>query len=446
MGCLGLAFRDLVVETLRGLARPILKYHYHIKAVKKLILTTFWVLIVAANAAADGLINFLNSPGTLITLSSNGMSLGSMPGLLGQFKFELFVATTGATDPMQFVATGLMGTNISAPGRFIGGNNLTVHGVQPGLNGAILVRGWSSSLGSDYDSALSWWKSGAGGFLGESEIATPFLFGGDDGTGVIPTSTAFGGNVGIQHGFVLTTIPEPSVLALFGLLGGTILVLGRRPLLRAACLKQIVVAVCTVGFLTSSAFGGVGTINFINSFNTRVTLQTPWGQDLGPMPGYPAQFTFQLFIAPAGTTDTFQFVPTSIRGTNLSVAGRFTGGFNLGVPGVQAGESRSILVRGWSTALGDSYETALANWNWANGFLGQSPIASNFFFGGIDDYGSPIPPSPAFGGAFGIQSGFALVGVPEPSACALFASGIALLMMFGPRRRQTRIVNSHEPA
>ncbi len=195
---------------------------------KKLLLVAASAVAFITTARADGLIHFLNQSAKPITLSSNGIDLGLMPGVLGQYRFELFVAPTGTTDPFQFTPTGLQGTNITAAGRFIGGNNLVVPGVSPGLNGAILVRGWSTSLGNDYSTAFSLWSSGAGGFLGESEIATPFLYGGDSGNGVIPTSPAFGGVYGIQQGFTLSTVPEPSSMALAGLGAASLLIFRRR--------------------------------------------------------------------------------------------------------------------------------------------------------------------------------------------------------------------------
>ena len=196
---------------------------------RKTLLAVLCAFALGTSAFADGLINFLNNSSTLITLSSGGINLGLMPTNLGQFKFELFVAPTGTTDPFQFLPTGVQGTNRAVAGRFLGGINLTVAGVQPGLNGSILVRGWSTSLGGDYATAFSLWNSGAGGFWGESEIASPFLFGGDDGSGPIPPSPAFGGaSYQIHNGFALSTIPEPSLAALT-LAGGTALgIINRR--------------------------------------------------------------------------------------------------------------------------------------------------------------------------------------------------------------------------
>jgi hypothetical protein len=156
---------------------------------------------------AQGLINFLNSSGTLITISSNGYPAVAMPGgQPGTYRFELFIAPAGTLNPASFTATGLIATNLAAAGRLNGGTQLHVPGVALGGTAAILVRGWSANLGSNYASALVAWQNFEPGYLGESSIAPNFLFGGDGGNGTVPTSPAFGGASGIQSGFVLSTM------------------------------------------------------------------------------------------------------------------------------------------------------------------------------------------------------------------------------------------------
>lgn len=181
-----------------------------------------------------------------------------------------------------------------------------------------------------------------------------------------------------------------------------------------------------------------GQINFLNSAVTPVSLSNALTGTVSLMPGTLGGFKFQLFVAPAGTTDPFQFTATNIKGTNLPAAGRFFGGVNQVVFDIEAGETRSILVRGWSSSLGDDYAQALLNWGpYSNGFLGESAIAPNFIFAGFDGTG-PLPPSPAFGGSFGIQTGFTLVGVPEPATGTLIGLGGALLGSRRSRRGQNQ--------
>jgi len=195
---------------------------------KKLVLSL--ALVAATSGAfAQGLISFLNSASTLVTLSSNSVNLGSTPTTLGQFRYELFVAPAGTLTPASFVSTGIIGTNQASAGRFTGGANLSVAGAPAGSTRAILVRGWSTGLGANYSSALVNYNLGLGGFLGESAIGANFILGGFDGVGTIPTLPAFGANQ-IATGFALTysPVPEPSSMALAGLGAASLLIFRRR--------------------------------------------------------------------------------------------------------------------------------------------------------------------------------------------------------------------------
>lgn len=198
-------------------------------------------------------------------------------------------------------------------------------------------------------------------------------------------------------------------------------------------MRRLILSTICAFALGVNAFGQ-GTINFGNSSSTLVTLFNDWLGPVGPIPeGIPGQFRFQLFIAPAGTLNSTQFVPTNVQGTNVSTAGRFTGGNGLVVSGAPAGGTGAILVRGWSSNLGTDYAEAINNWNLGMlGYIGTSDIAPNFMWGG--DPGTGIhPTSFAFGGTSGIQTGFFLFGIPEPSALALSSLGLVLLAML--RRR-----------
>ncbi len=199
-------------------------------------------------------------------------------------------------------------------------------------------------------------------------------------------------------------------------------------------MKANLILLCLVLGLNANAQPGPGTINFFNNANTHITLFNTGLGNLGSIPPNAGEFRFELFIAPVGTSNPLQFTSTGIFGTNQASPGRFTGGGQVAVPGVFGGEHRAILVRGWSSWLGNDYETARSNWDpFFNGYLGESLIAPDFIFGGFDGT-SPYPTSTAFGGSWGIQSGFALVGVPEPTSAALLGLGLAL---GGAIRRKT---------
>ena len=190
---------------------------------KRIFLVLLCAVVVGHNASAQGLINFLNNATTLITVAG----VGPMPPVAGQYYFQLFIAPAGTTIDSGFTAT-ILGTNQASQGRFSGGVNVSVPGAPAGSTRAILVRGWSASLGGDYATALqNYLNGGAPGQIGSSIIAPNFIFGGFDGVGTIPTSPTFGGANGIPSGFVIG-IPEPSVFALCGVGAVSLMIHGRR--------------------------------------------------------------------------------------------------------------------------------------------------------------------------------------------------------------------------
>jgi hypothetical protein len=181
---------------------------------KQLFATLVCILTLGANAKAQGLINFFNSAATLITRSTaNGLE--PLPPIAEQYYFQLFLAPAGSGYDATFTPVNVIGTNQAAAGRFSGGAGVAVLGATAGSTMAILVRGWSASLGADYATAWDNFQTGVPGGIGSSEIAPNFVFGGFDGIGPIPASPAFGGPFGIQRGFVIgQLLPEPSATAL----------------------------------------------------------------------------------------------------------------------------------------------------------------------------------------------------------------------------------------
>ena len=201
----------------------------------KKILITIGLAALVTSSQAQGLLNFVNAAATVVGLVSNAVDIGTTPATLGGFRYEIFRGSQGNLNPALMIATGAIGTNTSA-GRFVGGNSLAVPGAPLGASAAMMVRGWSANLGANYATALVN-STILGGYIGESAIAPNFQFGGDPGTGFIPSSPVFGGAFGIvpqsgTRGFSLTYVPvvitpEPTSMALAGI-GAAAMVIFRR--------------------------------------------------------------------------------------------------------------------------------------------------------------------------------------------------------------------------
>ena len=190
------------------------------KSNMKIALVAFSVLFAAAPSFSQGWVNFVNGSTALVSVGGPGQST-LIAGPQGSYYFGLLTAPLGTTDPAQFAFTDVYATNRSdAPGRLYGGLDVGVPGWLPGDTKSFLVAGWSASLGHDWNAE---WQSGifAGtGYFGLSAIGSGY----PGGPGGVPTPglQIFGGFTGIQTGFNLLPVPEPSVLSL-GIAGGALL-------------------------------------------------------------------------------------------------------------------------------------------------------------------------------------------------------------------------------
>jgi hypothetical protein len=178
------------------------------------ILLSLCFVVAAQAVLAQGLVNFWNSPTTLVSYQSAAGFLEPIPATPGQFYFGLFLGPYGTTDPLAFSFTGRYATNITSPGIFSGGAGIAVPGwPQPQYEPrSYLVHGWSADLGHDWNPE---WVQGVfpgGGsrsVFGTSGIGTAFNF----GTNIIPFNL-FGSQSGINSGFTLDVVPEPFSSAL----------------------------------------------------------------------------------------------------------------------------------------------------------------------------------------------------------------------------------------
>ncbi len=204
-------------------------------------------------------------------------------------------------------------------------------------------------------------------------------------------------------------------------------------------MKKLFITLGLAALVSSSQ--AQGTLNFVNAAATIITLSSNT-VFLGTAPNALGGFRYELFIGPAGTVNPNLLTATGVIATNTATAGRFSAGSNLAIPGMPAGGTSAIMVRGWSSNLGANYAAAKINWDLGlAGFLGQSAVAPNFLTGG----GTPIAilASPVFGGASGIvplsgTTGFTMfhsAPVPEPTSMALAGIGAASLLIFRRRNK-----------
>jgi len=194
-------------------------------------------------------------------------------------------------------------------------------------------------------------------------------------------------------------------------------------------MKKLAAVLC-LSALTTGAFAQ-GLVDFINSATTLSTYNVTAGSAAVSTGGPVGSWYYGLLIS-SSPSGPFSF--SGAYGTNIAAAGRFFGGSSVAVTGWAAGASMSYEVAAWSASLGATWKPGwlTGNFGGVSGNFGLSSIATQVSGGA----GSPAsPPTPLFGGANGIQTGFnAPVTVPEPTSMALAGLGAAALLIF--RRRK----------
>jgi hypothetical protein len=190
-------------------------------------------------------------------------------------------------------------------------------------------------------------------------------------------------------------------------------------------MKKLAAVLC-LSTLTTGAFAQ-GLINFFNSPTTLISVGYP-GNLVALPANNPGTYYFALLTAPFGSS-TFSFA--NVYGTNQSAAGRFTGGTGVAIAGWGAGVTMDYKIAGWSKDLGATFNASWLTAPPATGFFGLSGIGTGAA-GGSTATGT-LPNFNLFGGS-GLQAGFSLVSVPEPTSMALAGLGAAALLIF--RRRK----------
>jgi hypothetical protein len=147
-------------------------------------------------------------------------------------------SVSGVTDPnWSFLGVYATNTTSASGGRLNGGLVILSPAYAVGSTFSFLVRGWSSSIaGQDWSAAQTFMHNfeadpnasgSAGQLFGASDIAVMQV-----GGGGLPPQFVFATTPGTSvQGFLLdqVPIPEPSIFALIGLGGATVLIFRRKP-------------------------------------------------------------------------------------------------------------------------------------------------------------------------------------------------------------------------
>lgn len=173
---------------------------------------------------------------------------------------------------------------------------------------------------------------------------------------------------------------------------------------------------CALSFAAATT-AGQGLINFQNTPTKLVSAGQIGHEQL--INGPPGAYYFAL-LTNSGTLYTF----AGVYATNTTVAGMFSGGAAVAVPGwpgsdgSQAGQGRSVEIAGWSADLGHDW-----NPKWLAGVFPSASTNSVFGISGQGGCiaGATVPvwgPGELFMGANidGIASGFNLAPVIQPQA------------------------------
>jgi hypothetical protein len=184
---------------------------------------------MTTGAFAQGLINFNNSPTTLLSANIGG-NVATLSGASGTYLFGL-LTSAAATGPFTFAS--VYGTNLvnTSGGRFTGGNGVAVTGWAPGVTMFYEIAGWASA-GGNTTFKPAWVNangtaasSGLPSLFGVSAIASGAAGGGPN---ALPPLPLFGGASGLTSGFTLVGVPEPTSMALAGLGAAALLIFRRR--------------------------------------------------------------------------------------------------------------------------------------------------------------------------------------------------------------------------
>jgi hypothetical protein len=182
-------------------------------AYMRILSIIFSMSALSLTSFAQGIVNFANSPSTLVRYLTEHDKVGLISGTSSWY-FALLIGST-ANGPFGF--TGVYATNsATAPGRFVN-NGAQVPGWPAGTVLWYKVAGWHSSLGPTFNP--NWFLSWPAGLLAVSQSASGMAggaVGSTGGTGIpFPPLPLFSGT-GISSGFTFAPVPDLRMWQLSG--------------------------------------------------------------------------------------------------------------------------------------------------------------------------------------------------------------------------------------
>jgi hypothetical protein len=188
---------------------------------KKILLTLALAALTVTASYAQGYVQFANGTLTRVTIRGADGTVANAPAGAA-ITFAIFYGPSAgspsdqASQPMAGMSTTTAGV-IGAPNAYALGNETA-----PGDVVSMRIRGWSSSFGSDWQTA----SRTPGAIFGETDVRLVTL-----GTSLTATpiwQSASGTNPNRFNPLVLSIVPEPSTIALAVLGLGSLLLFRRR--------------------------------------------------------------------------------------------------------------------------------------------------------------------------------------------------------------------------
>jgi hypothetical protein len=161
----------------------------------RILLLIYSMSALSFASFGQGIVNFANSPTTLVSFSGWDNSSGLLISGLGKWYFGLLISPVGA--PGTFTFVGVYATNsATAPGRFVN-NGVSVPNWSAGTRAFYQVAAWHSSLGPTFNPA---WLVSQPGLVTTSAVGSGVAGGWDSHGTPFPPLPLFGGT-GITSGF-----------------------------------------------------------------------------------------------------------------------------------------------------------------------------------------------------------------------------------------------------